>query len=362
MSDQNETHPLSLTDIPHVIRMAGAGVMLDSRLSRTESTAHGALLSSLLPHTSRHTIVARHGQQRAVSQFVVSDTTDRAHLVYLAPTLAPRADNSAWLFVLEATTREAGRRGAHTISAELDEESQLFITMRQAGYAVYARQQLWTRPADSGPLPDTPTLQVVPTNEGDRAQVQWLIGRTVPSLLQQVGQMPTPEGYLYYNEGEVMAFVHVTEGRDGFYLMPFIDHHVESLGGALIGAVMAQLPRVSRKRVTVRVRRYQGWLAPALEALGMVCDAKQAVMVRHIAAGVYAPSFSALDKQKVSAGQMPRSIERIPEAYYDVAKIQAMSNTHWTSYLNRVRCDGMSRNVSERCALRPDNGGVVSPE
>ena len=40
---------------------------------------------------------------------------------------------------------EAGRRGAHMLSAEVDENAPLFKTMRQASYAIYARQEIWRR-------------------------------------------------------------------------------------------------------------------------------------------------------------------------------------------------------------------------
>lgn len=354
MSDEHETHNLSLTDIPHVIRLAGEGVMLDSRLYYTEGSSQSALLSSMMPHTSRHTVVARYGGQRAVSQFVMNGAGQRAHLVYIAPQVEPQGDNTAWLLVLDATVREAGRRGAHTLSAELDEDSPLFVTMRQSGFAVYARQQVWVYPQALSQLAADDAVRLSVATEADVPHIMLLYSRIVPSLLQRVGQIPEANGFIYREGDDVMAFIQISEGRDGLYLMPYIDHHVQVDGGMLVAAAM-QLAHIKRKRLVVRVRRYQGWLSASLEKLGFVCDAKQAVMVRQMAAGIHNPTFAPLS-QKLATGQTPRRTESVPEVCINVAQMETISTTNWTSFFNRVDCDGMSHSHLQRCALRPDGG------
>jgi hypothetical protein len=49
--------------------------------------------------------------------------------------------------------------------------------------------------------------------------------------------------------------------------------------------------------VYVRVRRYQDWLDDALMQLGFDLCARQAVMVKHIAAGVRAAAFTPLSQR-----------------------------------------------------------------
>lgn len=40
---------------------------------------------------------------------------------------------------------EAGKRGAHLLTAEVEESAPLLKTMRIASYAIYARQEIWCR-------------------------------------------------------------------------------------------------------------------------------------------------------------------------------------------------------------------------
>lgn len=357
MSEHVETHPLTLADFPHVMRLASEGMVLDTRLHITHGSANLALLASMMPHNSRHTLVARFGTHRAVGQFYMLPDKPSAQVVYLAPCLQPTDDDSAWLLVLDAMVREAGRRGANTLMAEMDENSPMFVTLRQSGFAVYARQQLYVLPKAAKLLPTGALVDVQPATDADAVNVMLLYNRTVPSLIQQVANPPTPEGFVYYEQGTLMGFVSVTEGRDGIYLQPYIDHRAHAIAGRFLARVAALVAGKHKRSVTVSVRRYQGWIAADLEALGFQCTAHQAVMVRHIAAGIHTRGLHTLSRA-YSASHPPRKTERIPEVCIDVhtPKMEAMTHFARTTIADRVTCDGLPHTFPQRHAPRPYGG------
>jgi hypothetical protein len=359
MSDQNDAHTLTLTDIPHLLRLADDGIVLDTRLRcTTHSAANGRWFSSMLPHNSRHTLVARRNAQRVVGQFYITPDRSSARIVYLAPHLQPEADDSAWLLILDGMVREAGKRGAHTLVGELDEDSTLFITMRQAGFAVYARQQLWAFPPTIAThLAGAFDLQ--PTSEADSVHVMLAYQRSVPSLMQNVLPAPQPDGFLYRERGHVVGFVNVTEGRDGVYVVPYMDHRMTADPAEVLLATLALVPRVDSRPTTLRVQRHQGWMGATLSAAGFIEVAQQAVMVRHIAAGIHTPGFKSLER-KLATGKLSRHTEQARELYLDRelrGQRDIISRTYWTGIGSREWCDGMTHIAPGRHPVGP-NGGV----
>ena len=359
MPDRNDAHTLTITDIPHILRLADDGLVLDTRLRcTTHSAANGRWFTSMLPHTSRHTLVARRNGRRVVGQFYITPDQTCARIVYLAPHLQPEADDSAWLLILDAMVREAGRRGAHTLVGELDEESSLFVTMRQAGFAVYARQQLWLFPRSPATyLAGTFDLQ--PTTAADTLHVSLVYQRVVPSLMQNVLPAPEPQGFLYREGGQVMGFISVTDGRDGVYVVPYLDHRIAADPAEVILAALALVPRVDERVMTLQVQRHLGWMGGPLIAAGFEVVGKQAVMVRHIAAGIHSPGFKSLEK-KLATGKLSRYTEQGREVCIDAerpAQRAIMKQTGWTSIGSREMCDGVTRTSPARHPVAP-NGGV----
>lgn len=311
MSAKVDARTLSFVDILHAKRLTETGTILDAQVRCTTAGAglNSALLASMMPHTSRHTLMARSDSQRVVGQFYMAQDNKTARLVYVAPQLEPDGDDSAWLLVLDAIVKEAGKRGAHVLTGEVEESSPLFVTMRQSGFAVYARQTLWVRHPDAAPE-DNPQVRVRRATEDDMSALYRLYRRTVPRLLQQVSSPPSLNGFVYQQGSQVMGFVHVAEGRDGVLFTPYLDPDVLPVAGQVIQAAAQAVLREQEQMVTVRVRRHQGWLGSPLESAGFECVAEQAVMVRHIAAGVHSPGFNTLNEQ---AQRAKRQTNETPE-------------------------------------------------
>jgi hypothetical protein len=289
-----------LVDLPVVRRLVEKGVLLDSEMCYTreaDGSRTAALQSIMLPQRGLHTLVGRVKRRHVIGQFRMKGADSLAQIVCIAPRLTDHADDTAWLAVLDAMTYEAGKRGAHMLTGEVDELSPLFVLMRRAGFAVYARQQAWHLPAISDEframLVQSYSVNLHGTlseeTDDDTLDIQLLYSNIVPRLVQPI-VVPSRDsrGLVYRSfEGKIQAYVAVVEGKSGIYLMPFM--HPDALGheaASIIAAVIAQLHRADRLPIVVCVRRYQDWLEESLETLGFERGAQQAVMVRHVTAGV----------------------------------------------------------------------------
>lgn len=307
--DTAETRAVTLVDVPLVKRLSESGMVLDSELRYTQDAtgAHSAsLITLLLPYRGVYTLVTRAEHQQVVGQFRLRQDDAYAQIAYVAPAPADGEDDTAWLHVLDAMAAEAGRRGAHLLTAEVEENAVLFRTMRLANYAIYARQEIWCR------LPDSTMdyhprheVELTPISEDDLNGVGLLYGNVVPKLVQPVTELPgVDEGFIFRKDDRVEGCIGLAEGRTGVYLTPHLHPDVFSEAPDIIAAAVAQVARRGKVPVYVRVRRYQDWLDDALEKSGFEICARQAVMVKHIAAGVRPTAFTSL-REKLEAVPAP---------------------------------------------------------
>ncbi len=292
-----DIHAAKLVDLPLVRRLAEKGTILDSemRCTREVADSQSMLLSSILPQRNLYTLIGRAGRQRIVGQFRVRSDERIAQIVYIAPELEVQKRDTAWLNLIDGMAAEAGRRGVHMLTAEVDEDSPLFVTMRAAGFAVYARQELWRR--DASPLPEMTQADLSDGREDDLGAIQSLYGNIVPRLVQPVAMPPEDsEGFVYRQEGRLQGYVAVSMGKSGVYIMPLL--HPDILyrdAKTILAGVLARVGRADRLPVYICVRRYQDWLEDALTELGFAPCQPQALMVRHIAAGVRQAAFAPLE-------------------------------------------------------------------
>jgi len=320
-----DIHAAKLVDLPLVRRLAEKGTILDSELRCTREGAdpQSMLLSSILPQRNVYTLVGRAGRQRIVGQFRIRSDERIAHIVYIAPELDGHRRDTAWLNLIDAMAAEAGKRSVHMLTAEVDEDSPLFVTMRSAGFAVYARQELWRR--EASPLAETAQADLSDSKEDDLGAIQSLYGTIVPRLVQPVAMPPEDsEGYVYRHDGRLQGYVACTVGKTGVYITPML--HPDILyrdAKTILAGVLARIGRADRLPVYVCVRRYQDWLEDALSELGFAPCQPQALMVRHIAAGVRQAAFAPLEHSlevipnvvrppTSSSAKLDRSGEKIP--------------------------------------------------
>ena len=306
-----DTRTLTLVDIPLLRRLGTSGTILDSEtgLTRDARGAKSSLLSSILFSRGIYTLVARADTQQVVGQFRYRQDDANAHIVYLAPSPDDETENTAWLHILDAMAREAGRHGAHAIVAEVEPDNHIFETMRMARFAVYARQIIFRHPPLKMKKEDS-SVDLRPETTTDQIGVLSLITRTIPAMLQQITAPQNDAGGLVYRrDGIVEAYLSVTCGTHGIYILPYIHPDVMHQAADILMTAIALTEQAHRMPVYVCVRNYQCWLHGTLETLGFESWIEQAIMVKHIAAGVRSRAYDSLKikTQQFEAIAVPQS-------------------------------------------------------
>lgn len=301
MASVSDTRTVSLVDLPLVRRLSDNGVMLHSEIGLTQDARgqNTALLSRMLFQRGLYTLVARSDERLVLGQFRYDADDLNAHMVYLAPRLEAHHDNTVWLNILDAMATEAGKHGAHALIAEVEPDSYLFQTMRNAGYSVYMRQYIWRH----NPVELESSLVLTEETANDQMNILSLVNSTIPHFLQQVAA-PSGDGtgYIYRENGRMEAYIAVSEGKQGLYLMPYIDANVLEKASDILTAAISQISRSRKVPIYVAVRSYQDWLATALERLDFEYWLEQAVMVKHLAARVHQKGFKPLSLQQAVEG------------------------------------------------------------
>jgi len=292
MSSTTDTRTMSLVDLPLLRRLTANGTVLDSEMGLTRDARgpHSLLLSSLLFPRNLYTLIARSESQPVVGQFRYRPDDLIAHIVYLAPSLEDECENTVWLHILDAMSREAGKHGAHSLLAEVESSSNLFETLRMARFATYARQTIWRH--EPIQIESATEIKLEDETSSDQIGILALIAATVPTLLQPIAA-PSSEmvGLVYRKNGRIEAYIGVSEGSQGIYLLPFIHPDISSESEAILSAVLQRLDRAAKLPIYVCVRSYQSWLNNHMEWMGFEEWVEQAVMVKQIAAGIRHPGF-----------------------------------------------------------------------
>lgn len=323
-SREPDTRPITLVDIPLVKRLSDKGIILDTELGLTgyALAPNTTLLSSIfLPQRGLHTFVARSDKQTVVGQFRLKADDPNAHIVYVAPCLEDDAENTVWLHILDAMARESGRHGAHSLIAEVEEQSSLFTTLRAAGFAVYARQEIWRRERGEYIL-EADSVELTPETNTDAPGMYALLAAVVPGMLQQIAGPPNDLQRLVYRQDDrIMGFIAVSEGRHGVYLIPYLHPDMSRAAPAVLQAAVAYTSRATKVPVYVCIRRYQDWLQSALTTLQFESWLHQAVMVKHITAGVRHAEFEPLRQSEGVRSPIPP-----PNRYSSIVE------THYQEY------------------------------
>jgi len=310
---KTESRAMTLTDVPMLRRYQGRGVILDTELHMTHDLSAGptSYLSSLLFNRGIYSYLARTGSDEVIGQFRFKGEDVNAHLLYVGPNYDDVSE-TAWLALMDVLAREAGRLGAHALTATIDVNSPLFEIMRRTRFACYMRQRIWQH----APMQAEAVLPLTEETSSDQIGIMALMCHTIPTLQQSVA-IPAGEGQglVYRVQQQVEAYVVFTEGHHGVYLLPFIHLDVVPQAQAILRSAVALIPAAARVPIYVGVRSYQGWLDRVLEEMGFNPVAEQAVMVRQIAAGVRHVAFT---RGKINSKLEPA--HRVTPPYWSSAR------------------------------------------
>ncbi|RMG94455.1 MAG: hypothetical protein D6706_13690 [Chloroflexi bacterium] len=291
--------PFHLRDLALVRRLSEGGVPL-----HTES----ALTSNLNPWRSAlyslvggdfPTYVCKLKEQNAAGfiQLVVEDGQQHAHILFLSSTareetnVLPNShiDEDVWLLLLDQAVTEIGRRGIHSLVAEVSETGDELPVLRRAGFAVYTRQDIWV----INPITDKTSPHLLrPRQSADDWEIQLLYANTVPRLVQLVEPVPPIEfgdGWVLRENDELTAFVHFHCGSTATWMRLFVHPNAEAMTDEILAEALQISPQKNDKPVYCCVRRYQSWIQNSLQRYGFRHWGSQAVMVKHVVKPVQKP-------------------------------------------------------------------------
>lgn len=284
--------PFDLRDVRLVAQLAEHGIALDSRaaLIRARQPLRDAMAAYLFAGRGAPTCVLRLRRPgatlRAFGQIRICSGHPQARLLTLAS--RPEGHESLiWPHLLDALTAQAGRYGAHTVLAQVKDDSLGFEVLRRSEFVVYTRQEIWRLTV---PLAQPEEIQLRPEEPGDQWHIQQLIANTVPRLIQQIEPVEqTGLGLVWMEAGDFLAYVCAHRGPHGFWLQLYLHPEVDGAARAIIQQAAAHYTPSSKAPLTCCIRRYQEWLNRPLVDLGFESLGGQAVMVRHTTARIAEP-------------------------------------------------------------------------
>lgn len=302
--------PFDWRDFPALHRYRNHCLFLDSTRVLTQGSSlvpvgtlfsYFALTSGIFTYQSHENNGAR---PALIGQVIHPSGSPSAHLSFLAPKTA--LDSPALPALLERLTKEIGERGAYHILADVEEDDPAFELLRKAGFAIFARQRTWklaSKKLASKPLVNKPFSGETLLDPPEGAQIQeavltpWKTGTSrdllgvralycnlVPGLVQQIEPSPLgrPQGLVYREGSDVMAYIEIKSGPQGIWMQPFIHPDMDNLPGRLVNLLQNLVFRRSRP-VYLCIRSYQAWLESAVEDLGAEAGPCQVVMVKRLA-------------------------------------------------------------------------------
>jgi hypothetical protein len=295
-------------DVGLVKTLADRGVCLDSETGLTEGNhpLQHALVSYLMPMAGAPTLIWRAdgNHHAAFGQLRHRPGEEHARVLFIAP--AAQQALEGWQSVIERLIIEAGERRAQNLIAEVNDRGAEFEALREAGFAIYARQTLWKLGTDQGEG-EGPTVPLRPATRADAIAVHTLYSNVVPRLVQQVepGPQHIERGYVLQDSGELVAYLDVRRGPQGVWVEPFLHPEADDLAEAVLTTCLRQLPGRSEKPLYLCVRRYQNWLQEVVARVGFEPLGAQAVMVKRLAVRLSEPVLKPLP---VVEGQVPTPI------------------------------------------------------
>jgi hypothetical protein len=270
--------PFGWRDFPLLYNYRKQGIFLDTSRALIHGPAliHlGALLTFLGPTVRSYTYRCENCSPSGIpliGQLTYILGSSYARLSYLAPVnTVEMSDLSAFSDYMAG---QIGRQGIFHILAEIDESSQVYQILRRVGFAIYSRQRIWRLDGPVTSEPDEVFWRAC--RSSDMIGIRSLYCNVVPGIAQQVEPIAKKNlhGYVYYQNGDIRAFVELKYGRYGIWVQPYVHPDVENL-----------LPHLLARRnrpLYICVRSYQSWLETAIETLGAQPGPQQAVMVRHL--------------------------------------------------------------------------------
>lgn len=241
------------------------------------------------------------GKQALIGQMQYAVGERSARVVFLMPSDA--LDQPGLSHLLDNLAAQAGAWGAFHLLAEVEEGSCALEGMRRSGFSVYAWQRIWQfRSTLEHQKNGSPRWQ--PASSIDENAIRNLYQSLVPPLVQSAEPLTSRrlQGWVYRQEGEILAYMEGVYGPHGVYLQPLIHPAVENVS-QVIADLLVRQPGLLNRPVYMAIRSYQAWLETIVRDLECQVGPRQALMVKHLVvqqrAAALAARHSVLEKYTV---------------------------------------------------------------
>jgi hypothetical protein len=251
-----------------------------------------------------------------------------ADVAYLAPSLAvrPSAAN-AWARLLDGASIEVAARGVQRLFASLPEVGPEMEVFAQAGFAIYACDEIFRLPQVAGwALSGPPGLR--PQRTEDWPALQKLCLAITPQRVRQIegGVAAAPAwgkrqvGYVLPGEAngdDLAAAVYIYTGGQAHRLRLLLRPDAAGVAGALIDWALSQLAGQPPRPVYCSVRQYESGIREPLLAAGFDLDHSRALVVKQTTALV-----------KAAVQELVPALKGSAEPVYHSSQQSAVTNHH----------------------------------
>ncbi len=309
--------PFNLRDLPLVRRLSEQGVSLhtESTLTNNLNPLRGALFSLVGGDFPTFVWKLEKGAAAGFIQLEMEGNERHARILFVGSAEdtavaphngAPIINENVWLPLLDQAVAEIGRRGIHSLVAEVNENGAELPVLRRAGFAVYTRQDIFRLETAVINSFNTP-MELQPRRPVDDWDIQLLYGNLVPRLVQLVEPVPPlhqGEGWLLRENDELASFAHIRAGSVATWMRLFIHPNAETQADDIIAAAAQVAAQKASQPIYCCVRRYQSWLQGPMERAGFEQWGSQAVMVKHTVHHTTKPLpelSTVIDKNRVPA-------------------------------------------------------------
>lgn len=306
--------PFDLRDVSLVAHLESQGTALNAELALTQKPrplpSALAVYLMLTPHGPRTYVCRGASPDRAeklagLAQLLPRRGTARGHITFMSPALAAGDGvDELWLNLLNYLCADAARQGLHHLIVEAPEDGEEVEVLRRAGFAIYVRQDIYRLDPARRPRAVAKTLRECQSI--DTWAAHQLYYNTAPRLAHLAEGMPGSSpagarGYVYYEKGELAAYVEVRRGSHGAWFSLIVHPDSEARAADIIAETLSGLGPIWDRPIFCGVRRYQEWLRRPLESLEFVGFGASALMVKHLAAPAVAPEPSPAHAQAIDA-------------------------------------------------------------
>lgn len=195
--------------------------------------------------------------------------------------------------LLDCLAVQAGSWGAFHLLAEVEESSCALDGLRRSGFSVYAWQRIWKYSASNNHSSTNgkgasengkaETVLWQPASSVDEVMIRNLFQLLVPPLVQSAEPLTSRRllGWVYRQEGEILAYVEGIHGPNGIYLQPLIHPAVENVSQVISSLLASQRGSLGRP-IYIAIRSYQAWLEAVARDQDVQVGPRQALVVKHL--------------------------------------------------------------------------------